>query len=129
VLILLDADDDCAAQLGANLLERARSATSLPVGAVFAVREYEAWLLAAIESLRGSRGIAVDASAPADPESPRDAKGRLTAVMNGSRRYVAVADQAALTAAVDLSLVADRSRSFRKLRSDLLRLVAAIRAP
>lgn len=49
VLVLLDADDDCPAQLAPALLERARAVTILPVSMVFAMREIEAWFLGGIE--------------------------------------------------------------------------------
>src|SRR5438876_422993 len=69
VLVLLDADDDCPAELGPRLLGWAREARSdVPISVVVANREYEAWFLAGAESLRGHRGLAVDLSPPADPE-------------------------------------------------------------
>lgn len=44
---------------------------------VVARREYEAWFLGGIESLRVHRSVRDDASFDSDPEAPRDAKGRL----------------------------------------------------
>ena len=41
---------------------------------VLAHREFEAWFLAAIESLRGTGGIRADAESHHDPESPREQK-------------------------------------------------------
>jgi hypothetical protein len=56
VLVLLDADDDCPAELGPRTLERARGIVPhRAVSMVFSNREYEAWFLAAAESLRGKR--------------------------------------------------------------------------
>lgn len=43
ILVLLDADDDCPALLGPELLRRAKHATHLPVAVVLAKREFEAW--------------------------------------------------------------------------------------
>ncbi|MEI6450278.1 MAG: DUF4276 family protein [Actinomycetes bacterium] len=75
VLILIDADTDCAAQLGPELLARARSAAgAVPAEVVLAVMEFEAWFLAALTSLRGERRIRSDAEAPLDPEAIRGAK-------------------------------------------------------
>lgn len=72
VLVLIDADNDCAAQLGPQLLARARSvAGATPVEVVLAVKEFEAWFLAALTSLRGQRGIRSDAEALSNPESVR----------------------------------------------------------
>src|SRR2546426_7135782 len=47
---------------------------SVPCAVVLAHREYEAWFLASLESLRGRRGIRGDAEAHPDPEEPRDRK-------------------------------------------------------
>ena len=53
IFILLDSDDDCPAHLGPELLGRALQARSdLPIAVVLAKHEFEAWFLAAIESLR-----------------------------------------------------------------------------
>lgn len=47
ILVLLDSDDDCAAQLGPRLQETAQAAAQdLRVGVVLAVHEYESWLVA-----------------------------------------------------------------------------------
>ena len=118
VLVLLDADDDCPAQLGPALLQRARSVTHLPVSVVFAVRELEAWFLGGIESLRGHRGIAGDAAWEDDPERPRGAKGRVEEMMRG-RTYLDVDDQPALMAAIDVAAARSRCPSLDKLLRDL----------
>lgn len=118
LLVLLDADDDCPARLGPELLARARTATDRPVSVVFAVRELEAWFLGGIESLRGMRGIAPDAAWPHDPEEPRGAKGRIEALMGG-RGYGDRADQPALMAKLDIAAARRRCPSLDKLLRDL----------
>jgi hypothetical protein len=122
VLVLLDADDDCPATLARELLERGLGATALPVSVVLPKAEIEAWILAAIESVRGHRGIRDDAASPADPESVRNAKRALSNLMVGTRGYVATDDQAALLNALDLSLAARRAPSFAKLQRDIASL-------
>jgi len=124
VLVLLDADDDCAVLLAQQLRPRAAAVSALPTAVVIAVREYEAWFLGAIESLRGARGIAVEAAAPLDPEARRDAKGAPSGAMTGARRYVEVADQPALSAAMDLDVAESACPSFAKFRRDVLALAA-----
>ena len=58
IFILIDADDDCPAILDPQLLARAKQARpDVPAGVVLANREYEAWFLAAIESLAGQCGL------------------------------------------------------------------------
>lgn len=126
VLVLLDADDDCAAELAPKLEARARHAIALPVAVVLAETEFESWLLGAKESLRGVRGIAQDATAPPDPQQIRDAKGRLSANMTGNRRYIPVDDQPALVAAMDLTSAAQRCSSFAKLTRAVRALIDAL---
>lgn len=87
VLVLLDADDDCPAELAPALVERCAQVTDVPVSVVFAMRELEAWFLGGIESLRGQRGVRPDAAYDGDPEARRGAKEQVEARMTGS--YVA----------------------------------------
>ena len=114
VLVLLDANGDCPAEIGTSLLRRARAVRpDLLIEVVIAKCEYEAWLIATVDGLRGIRGIASTASAPPDPESIRGAKEWLRARMSGP--YSPTADQAALTARFDMTLARRRSPSFDKM--------------
>lgn len=119
VLVLLDADDDCPAALGAETLARAKEIIpDRSVSVVLANREYEAWFIGAATSLEGKHGLELRAGdADCDAEVPRDAKGWLTERMNG-RAYGPVADQSAFSAQMDLELAFARCRSFRKLCSE-----------
>ena len=112
IVILLDANGDCPAEFAPIILQRARAArTDIRVEVVLAKCEYEAWLLSAIESIAGTRGIHPNVSAPPNPESIRGAKEWLR--MHGS--YRPTADQAALTARFDMALARERSLSFDKM--------------
>jgi hypothetical protein len=125
VLVLIDADDDCPAELGPLLMARARQARSdVPTGVVLAKREFEAWFLAAIESLGGQRGLARELKVVSDPESIHDAKKALTRSMAGSRAYSPVGDQPALTAVFNMQLARQRSDSFDKCWREVERLFA-----
>lgn len=116
VLVLLDGDSDCPAHLGPTVLGWAtEAAAEVPCGVVLAHREYEAWFLAAIESLRGYRSVRVDAEPHADPERPRGAKAQLEARMEQDASYVETSDQPAFSARFSLTAAYRRSRSFRKL--------------
>lgn len=118
ILILLDADDDCPATVGPDILQRARACVPhRPISVVLANREYEAWFIAAAESLHGCRGFNYDPANAPEPESPRNAKGWVKEHMT-SGAYGETTDQAALTARMDLQRVFDQSRSFRKLCSE-----------
>ncbi|NPV59606.1 MAG: DUF4276 family protein [Actinobacteria bacterium] len=125
ILVLLDADDDCPVELGMDLLGRCRRCTNIPTRVVIANREFEAWFLGSKTSLRGIRGIRIDAEIPADPENIRGAKEHLSRNMIG-RRYIEVDDQPALAARMDINLAFRKCRSFRKLCTDLRALYEEI---
>ncbi|MBN1594213.1 MAG: DUF4276 family protein [Candidatus Coatesbacteria bacterium] len=93
---------------------------------VLAKSEFESWLLGGIESIRDVCGIKADAAFEGDPESPRDAKGRLSELMNGQRRYSEVVDQPKLVSIVDLKACMDRCPSFGKLVRDFDALLREI---
>ena len=81
VIVLLDQDDDVdLARLVADVSAPMAGMAELRV--VVACREYEAWFLGSIESLRLHSGVRDDASFGGDPEAPRDAKGRLRQLMH-----------------------------------------------
>jgi len=115
ILIVLDADDDCPALLGPQLLQRAQ--VHVPhrrISVIVANREFEAWFIAAAQSLNGVRGFVFDPTHQTDAEVPRDAKGWMKARMH-KQAYSPLLDQPAFTASMDLQQARDNSRSFRKL--------------
>jgi len=120
ILILVDAEKYCqkVGPLGPILLERARKARGdADIACVIANVMYETWLVAAAESLGkylDLEGVAV----PADPEGERCGKGWIKQRMR-SGKYTETADQAALTAVMDLRQCRERSRSFDKLCREL----------
>jgi hypothetical protein len=120
ILILFDADDDCPAHKGHTVLKQARAI--IPhrrVAVVLANREYEAWFIAAAESLNGCRGFQTHPNdAQVDPEIPRNAKGWVRERMPAGAGYGETTDQPAFSAQFDLNLAYQRSRSFRKLCSE-----------
>ena len=119
ILILLDADDNCPAELGPELLARAVAARrDRDVRVVLAKSEYEAWFLAAAGSIAGYRGFHTRAAPPSDPELVRDAKGWLTALLPSGQSYRETLDQPALTAIFDLD-AARAAPSFDKLWRDV----------
>ncbi len=123
ILILIDADDDCPAKLGPELLARAQQARSdVSIGVVLANREYEAWFLASVQSLAGERGLPDNLSEVTDPEAKPDAKGRLTQRMQGSRTYSETADQPGMTAKFDMQMARRNSPSFDKCWREIERL-------
>ena len=122
VLILLDCEDLCPAELGPKILQRAENCRpDLTFLVILAHREYETWFLAAAESLRGVGGLAADLNAPANFESIRDAKGWLSERMTSP--YNEPSHQPKMTTVFDFNQarrVKSFGRGYKKLR-DFLR--------
>lgn len=127
ILIMFDGDDDCPAELGPRVRRWATEASEgKPCEVVMPHREFEAWFLAALESLQGSRGIRCDAHYLSDPEARRGAKGQLTAMMHPGKSYKPILDQAAFSARFSMAAAHARCRSFRKLTKSFGDLLCAI---
>ncbi|MBN1674535.1 MAG: DUF4276 family protein [Kiritimatiellae bacterium] len=129
ILVVVDCDweDGCPAHDGPALLGRARQACpDLQLAVVLAKREYEAWFLAAAESLRGKRGLPCDLDAPSDPEGVRGAKEWLSSRMPAGSKYSEALDQPALTAVFDMQM-ARRSDSFDKCYREIGRMLGSLR--
>lgn len=122
VLVLLDADDDCPAELGPALLDVIGEREDVGVSVVLANREFEAWFVAAAESVAGRRGLSDELHSPDDPESIRGAKEWLRDRMTGGSTYSPTLDQPALTAQFDIE-VARRADSFDKCVREIRRLL------
>lgn len=128
VLVLVDCDWDagCPAKEGPVLVQRARLARSdLPVSVVLAKKEFEAWFIAAAESLRGECGLAQDLAADPAPENIRGAKEWLSRHMPRNRRYIETTDQATLTSVFDMQ-AARRADSFDKCYREIVRLLKVL---
>jgi hypothetical protein len=128
-------DRFCGYRAAAILGEQAKqigAGVKFSVATVFIMREFEAWLLAGIESLRGkslaeNRGIVPQAaSVSADYlfEVKRDAKRELRKQIP---QYQESLDQLALARQVDLAAIRSRCRSFRRFESAIRSLVVAAR--
>jgi hypothetical protein len=129
VLVLLDADDEPPRELTETLRRRAHeSARNVPVGVVVANREYEAWFVADLWSLR-RRGIFPWANRLVPlvaPESKRDAKDLVRTLLG--RPYEETTDQRALTAQLSFNRGSRRrSPSFSRLETELDRLTREAR--
>lgn len=122
VLVLLDADDDCPAQLGPQLKARVFSNADSAVEIIVSKREYEAWFLAAAVSLAGMCELPRDLASPNQPEQIRGAKEWLRDRMPEGRTYSPTVDQAKLTAAMDLTS-ARSAPSFDRLCRIIQRII------
>ncbi len=114
LLVLVDADMDCPAELGPQFLERVASLWTRRAGVVLAKHEFENWFLASAESLGRRRGLRSPLDPPVDPEAIRGAKEWIQANRTDGRAYRPTVDQAALTDAIDIDLARGRSASFDK---------------
>lgn len=123
ILIILDSDDDCPAELAPTLVHRISSVfRNMPIAVVLAKHEFEAWFLASAESLRGQRGLKNDIDSPNNPEEIRGAKEWLRHRMQIGKTYSARRDQPALAALFDIEQ-ARQADSFDKCYRDIVRLL------
>lgn len=126
ILIILDTDGECPAELGPSVLARALAARpDRTIRVMLAHCEYEAWFVAAAESLRGRRGLSAELAAPEKPEAIQGAKEWLRRHMIGSRTYSETADQPALTALFDID-AARSCRSFDRFCRVFQNLLATV---
>ena len=112
VLVLIDADSDCAANLGPELQRRLERVAA--GSAVLAVREYENWLLGDAAALTRHSAFRDRINQPGNPENIQDAKRWLSDRRTDGRSYRPTIDQARLTELVDLEVVRQRCPSFDK---------------
>jgi hypothetical protein len=125
VLVLLDADEECAAERARGLAARAREKDlPFPVAVVCAKCEYEAWFLASLETIAGHVGIPAGTRFEGNVENKRGAKEWLSGQMPKGRTYKETLDQASMTDLLDPDLVRPRSRSFRRLENAIKELLA-----
>ena len=118
LLLLLDAESDCPAELSAPAIGAAAAARrDSDIACVLAKRELENWFKAAAESLAGVSGLPNDLSIPADPEIG-SGDAWLTKQMQRQdrrRKYTKPADAIELARRMDLQQCRDHSPSFHKL--------------
>ena len=124
ILIIFDSDDDCPVELAAQVREWAVAEVDPVCEVVLAKREYEAWFLAAVESLRTHASVMSDARSHPDPEAPRGAKDKLEAMMRIS--YSETTHQPAFSAIFCMAAAYARCRSFRKLISSFGSLMESL---
>lgn len=143
VLLLVDGDAEkiggrkfCAAEVTKELSRKASQAGAgrvFSVATVFAIQEFETWIIAVIDSLKGNLpdgrpGVKPDAVSPSGnlEEHPRNAKGWLSE--NMVKGYKPSQDQKPLTEKLDLGLLRKKNlRSFAHLENSLKKIIAAAR--
>lgn len=120
ILVVIDADDDCPVELAQGLLQRATTCVGhRPVHVAIAHHEFEAWLIAGIESYQDHPAVSLTAEViGADPDSIRNAKSAFRGMLTGNR-YSETVDQVRFASMIDFDVTAQKSRSFRKFMSEL----------
>ena len=96
------------------------------IAVILAKKEFEAWFLAAAESLRGRHGLPLDLRSPQYPENIRGAKEWLSDKMPPGRSYAETTDQPAFTEVFDLN-AARRADSFDKCYRDTKKMPEQLR--
>lgn len=118
ILVALDLDDGCAVTEGNSVQDRIetwKNGRQIDVSLVFLIREYESLFLFSAESF--SEDAALVSESIKFAEASRDAKRMLRKLTK--RRYKETQDQAEYTKRLNLQLLLQRCRSFRKLAKDL----------
>ena len=134
ILVIVDADDECLSRdrgngLGPELLARARAVAShIPLAVVVANREYEAWFLASLTSIRKAGLFPAGTRIPGElsPEAHSGCKSLIAHLL--SCPYEETTHQLQLTGGLSFSTgVQRRSPSYGKLMRDLDRLAREAR--
>jgi hypothetical protein len=127
VLVLLDADDDCPADLGPRLLARARHARpDKQVSVVLPKSEFETWFVAAAPSLSGHCGLPDGLETPTNPEAIRDAKGWIGSRRKDGHGYTPTIDQPKLASVFDMAQARTGAPSFDKFCREVESLLGVI---
>ncbi|WP_260483698.1 DUF4276 family protein [Sphingomicrobium flavum] len=115
IFVVLDLDDGCCVNESATASARIdawRNGREIDVSLVFIEREYESLFLASLDVLSAGQ-----LPPHPDPCMPRDAKFPLKAALG--QRYKETQDQVLLTQRLDIELLYQRHRPFRKLMKDI----------
>ena len=123
LLVLIDADDYCPAELGPELASRLGVRfPHIPISVNVANWEFETWFIASFEAIATRSGIDSPVQLPEDIEAIADAKGWLEQnVIN--RRYKETEDQPAFSSFIDVSVARQRSPSFDRFCREVERLL------
>lgn len=123
LIVVLDADDRCPAELGPMLLQRLNTRfPNNPASVNVADREYESWFIASAESIAGHVGCTSSIELPSPIETIRNAKGWIGRNIL-QRSYKETADQASFSSCIDVPIARGRSHSFNRLCSEVERLL------
>jgi hypothetical protein len=119
LLLLMDSEEGCPAELGPKLLGWARKARSdADICCVLAHPMFETWFAAGAASLAGYNGIPANLATPDDPEGQGLGKTWLKRQLL-TRKYHEPTDQRKFVSRLDLALCRQHSPSFARLYREL----------
>lgn len=128
ILVVLDADNDkkdCPGSFAQELAKRAKKLKlPHPIGIVVATVEYEAWLIASIETIapKHPKVLRQNVKCQQDPDKVSDPKGWLK--QNRSEKpYDEAVHQGRMTEDIDFDCAERNSRSFRRLLKTIEEIV------
>ena len=123
LLLLLDADDRCPADLGPALYQRLTARfPNRHISVSVANREYESWFIASSESIAVHVRSNTIVKVPQNIEAIRGAKEWLRDNVL-KRGYKETADQAPFSSYIDVPLARSRSQSFDRFCREIERLM------
>lgn len=124
LFVLMDADDDCPAELGPRLSQRLASRfPGIPISINIANSEYETWFIASLESIAHTAGITQSPILPRHVEGIRGAKEWLSGRMSRGNPYDPINHQASFSSHIDVPLARQRSQSFNRFCREVERLL------
>jgi hypothetical protein len=122
LLLLLDAEKDCPAELAPRLLRTAQNARSdADIACVLAKRMLENWVVAGVSTLAGVNGLPAPLTLPDKPEECNGAAWleQQLRKQKPSRSYKKTADAEVFVRSMSLEHCRTHSPSFDKLRREL----------
>ena len=123
LLVLLDADGRCPAELGPRLLQQLEIRfPSVPISVTVADWEYESWFIASAESIARHTGTTNQIEVPDNIEAIKAAKGWVERNLMADK-YKERKHQAAFSTRINVSLARSRSHSFNRFCREIERLL------
>jgi len=130
IIVIIDADEECASTLANGLARRVDTLNpSKPVVVVAAKCEYEAWFLASLPTIAGKAiekrpGLKPEITFPDERiETMRGVKEWLSRHFRDGRIYKETLDQLPMTRLIDLDTALPKSRSLRRLEHAVAQLI------
>ena len=125
LLVLIDSDDGDPGELESRLLQRLpQSIPGARRAVCLAVREYESWFIASLESIAPLAGIDGSVRVPNGIEQIRGAKEWLSQRMPSGDAYRPTLHQAEFSSAINVDLARQRSHSFSYLCDEVVRMLS-----